>query len=227
MLRPAHASHAGMRKVETMHLEQREHLENWGLRIVRCCLLFLTTVGNTWDFPHLPVNPPSPHPQLPLDKNWSRPNSTSQKKQLLDCMQVWRETKKTNERATMPKPCLCLCVCVWQSMRTCVWVCACLCMSVCCCTLGSCCRFEVGSPGAHSDNCTSIIFCSSILCSFSFSFHSSSLLEYLSHCRVLFFPVLSLCSRVEQTKKYDQVWLWAISSATMWIYSWLRGNLPM
>lgn len=99
--------------------------------------------------------------------------------------------------------CMCMCVCVTVYEDMCVSVCACLCMSVCCCTLGSCCRFEVGSPGAHSDNCTSIIFCSSILCWFFYSFHSSSLLEYLSHCRVLFFPVLSLCSRVEQTKKYD------------------------
>lgn len=84
-------------------------------------------------------------------------------------MQVWRETKKTNERATMPKPCLCLCVC------------ACLCMSVCCCTLGSCCRFEVGSPGAHSDNCTSIIFCSSILCWFFFPF---TVPHYLNICLI-------------------------------------------
>lgn len=108
-----------------------------------------------------------PHPLLPLDKNWSRPNSTRQKKQLLDCIQVWRETKKTNERSTMPKPCLYVYVTVYMDM--CVWVCVCLCMSVCCCTLGSSCRFEVGSPGAHSDNCTSIIFCSSILCFFFFS----------------------------------------------------------
>lgn len=166
MLHPPHASQAGMRKVETMHLKQCEHLENWGLRIVRCCLLFLTTVGNTWDFP-TSQSTLHPHPLLPLDKNWSRPNSTRQKKQLLDCIQVWRETKKTNERSTMPKPCLYVYVTVYMDM--CVWVCVCLCMSVCCCTLGSSCRFEVGSPGAHSDNCTSIIFCSSILCFFFFS----------------------------------------------------------
>lgn len=181
MLRPAHASHAGMRKVETMHLEQREHLENWGLRIVRCCLLFLTTVGNTWDFPHLPVNPPSISAATPRQK--LKPTQLNEPEKTTSRLHasLERNKKKTNERATMPKPCLCLCVCVWQSMRTCVWVCACLCMSVCCCTLGSCCRFEVGSPGAHSDNCTSIIFCSSILCWFFFPF---TVLHYLNICLI-------------------------------------------
>lgn len=131
---------------------------------------------------------PHPHPLLPLDKNWSRPNSTSQKKQLLDCMQVWRETKKTNERSTMPKPCLYVYVTVYMDM--CVWVCVCVCMSVCCCTLGSSCRFEVGSPGAHSDNCTSIIFCSSILCFF-FLF---TVLHYLNICLIAAYYFF-LCSR--------------------------------
>lgn len=76
-------------------------------------------------------------------------------------------------------------ICVTVYKGVCEFVC------VCCCTLGSSCRFEVGSPGAHSDNCTSIIFCSSIVFLYSF-FTVPLLLEYLSHCRVLFFPVLAL-----------------------------------
>lgn len=173
-----------------------------------------------------PSQPPIHIRSYPSTKTEADPTQRARKNNFSTACKFGEKQKKPTSELRCQSH-VYICVCVWQSMRTCVWVCACLCMSVCCCTLGSCCRFEVGSPGAHSDNCTSIIFCSSILCSFFFSFHSSSLLEYLSHCRVLFFPVLSLCSRVEQTKKYDQVWLWAISSATMWIYSWLRGNLPM
>lgn len=142
-----------------------------------------------------PTSQSTPHPLIrsyPSTKTEADPTQRARKNNFSTACKFGEKQKKTNERATMPKPCLCLCVCVWQSMRTCVWVCACLCMSVCCCTLGSCCRFEVGSPGAHSDNCTSIIFCSSILCWFFFLSQFLTTWIFVSLPRIIFSCSLAL-----------------------------------
>lgn len=181
MLHPPHASHAGMRKVETMHLEQREHLENWGLRIVRCCLLFLTTVGNTWDFP----NPPFPSAATPRQK--LKPTQLNEPEKTTSRLHASLERNKKNQRAKYDAKAMSIYVC--DSLYGHVCVILCVCMSVCFCTLGSSCRFEVGSPGAHSDNCTSIILCSSILFFFLFT-----VLHYLNICLIATYYFF-LCSR--------------------------------
>lgn len=128
--------------------------------------------------------PPRQHPihirSYPSTKTEADPTQRARKNNFSTACKFGEKQKKPTSELRCQSH-VYICVCVWQSMRTCVWVCACLCMSVCCCTLGSCCRFEVGSPGAHSDNCTSIIFCSSILCSFFFPF---TVLHYLNICLI-------------------------------------------
>lgn len=105
----------------------------------------------------------------------------------------------------------------WKAASVCARVRVCVCD-----TLGSICRFEVGSPGAHSDNCASILF--------HFSLFSPIRNICLIAARIfVFFLAIAELLR-EQTKKYGQVSgsgrsPWAM--ATMWIYSGLLGNTPI
>lgn len=139
--------------------------------------------------------PPRQHPihirSYPSTKTEADPTQRARKNNFSTACKFGEKQKKPTSELRCQSH-VYICVCVWQSMRTCVWVCACLCMSVCCCTLGSCCRFEVGSPGAHSDNCTSIIFCSSILCWFFFLSQFFTTWIFVSLPRIIFSCSLAL-----------------------------------